>query len=360
MIRVDTQISFENQRIEHAFSTERNRVVLFGASGAGKSVLLKLIAGFFNPDRGRIVVRSRALFDSATNVDIPIHQRRIGYLPQEYTLFPNLNVIDNILFGIRVQKKRLDKQWFDHLIARLQIADLMERDPGSLSGGQQQRVALARILIIRPDILLLDEPFSALDSAIRESLRDMVIDLVDELDIMTLLVTHDLDEAFVFAKELVLVHQGSVIEAGERDELYRKPRFVESAQLMGFSNIFTTREAAKGLAILQNGDRFRYSCDFATNRPFFCIRPEHIMILREGSGGTKADPINLVSGNIRHIYHHGRYVKIVLETTSGLILQISIPVHVHERLTLKEGNQLRVFLKEESIVMCESRYNEAT
>lgn len=356
MIQVDTSISFESEQISHQFTSSQNRVVLFGASGAGKSVLLRMIAGFFNPDRGRINVRSRTLFDSSAGIDLPVHQRRIGYLPQEYTLFPNLNVIDNILYGIRVQKVALDNTWFDHLVSRLEIADLLQRDPTSLSGGQQQRVALARILIIRPDILLLDEPFSALDSTISETLRDMVIDLVDELNIMTLLVTHDLDEAFVFAKELVLVHRGSVIESGERDQLYRRPRFVESARLLGFSNIFPIVTTASNKAELKSGDKIDYLPGFPEDCPFLCVRPEHIMILREESAAGRAEPHNQMNGSVRHIYHHGRYVKVTMESDSGLMLGISIPVHVHERLALKPEDPLQVFLKKDAVVLCDSIY----
>jgi molybdate transport system ATP-binding protein len=357
MIQVDTRKNFDNSRICHSFKAEQNRIVLFGTSGAGKSVLLKMIAGFFNPDRGRIVAGSRVLFDTADGTDIPVHHRNIGYLPQEYTLFPNLNVLDNILYGIKVRKRALDRDWFQTLISRLEIGDLMTRDPGLLSGGQQQRVALARILIIRPDILLLDEPFSALDSTIRESLRDMVIDLVDELNIPTLLVTHDLDEAFVFAKELVLVQQGEVLESGARDELYQHPQYVESAQLLGFANIFPVADTGDGIATLTSGDRFHYNRRVEGNRPYLCIRPEHIMIRREDRPDKKPEQTNLVSGLVRHIYHHGRFLKITLEADSGLILQITIPVHVYERLELKEGMMIRVFLKENAIVMCESRYN---
>lgn len=354
MIQVETIKSFENNRLALSFSAERNRIVLFGASGAGKSVLLKMIAGFFNPDRGKIVVRSRTLFDSVSGVDVPVYQRRIGYLPQEYTLFPNLNVRNNILYGIKVQKITLDNAWFEYLTSRLEIGDLLERDPGSLSGGQQQRVALARILIMRPAILLLDEPFSALDSSIRESLRDMVMDLVDELDIITLLVTHDLEEAFVFGKELVLVRQGRIIEAGERDQLYQHPRFVESAQLLGFANIFPVTDSQATEATIDSGDTFYNSGGFERNKSFLCIRPEYIMIVRENRPSTGKKQSNVIKGSIRHIYHHGRFLKILLETGSGLTVQTNIPVHVFDRLALKPGMDLQVFLKEEAIVMCDS------
>ncbi|MFH2131547.1 MAG: ABC transporter ATP-binding protein [bacterium] len=355
MIQIETIKSFDNNRLALSFSAANNRIVLFGASGAGKSVLLKMIAGFFNPDRGKISVNSRILFDSENGIDIPIYQRRIGYLPQEYTLFPNLTVRSNILYGVKVQKKVLDKSWFDTLISRLEIGDLLERDPGSLSGGQQQRVALARSLIIRPDILLLDEPFSALDSAIRETLRNMVMDMVDELDIVTLLVTHDLDEAFVFGQHLVLVDQGAVVEAGERDGLYQHPRFVEAARLLGFTNIYPIKKIEDGQATIQSGDTFFCGGVFKGNRPYLCIRPEHIMILRENRPVDGKKRTNGIDGEIRHVYHHGRYIKILLSTGSGLEMQINIPVHVFDRLKLKPGMKLRVFLKEESIVVCNSR-----
>jgi molybdate transport system ATP-binding protein len=354
MLDIELRKSIDRVRLDYRFHTRTGRMVLFGPSGAGKSLLLKMIAGFFNPDRGRIVVGDRVFFDSSTGVNLPVHRRRVGYLPQEYTLFPNMTIRQNILYGPRVQKTVPDLCRLQRLIETLDIDGLLDRKPHQLSGGQQQRVALARILMIDPTILLLDEPFSALDAAIRESLRDLVIDLVDELAIPALLVTHDLEEAFIFGQELILMQQGVVIEYGQTHQVYHRPTTIAAARLMGIPNIFSIRDVADGQVEIDSGHRFRFTIGLMGRPEYLCIRPEEVMVVRPDIPDGSESQHNVVSGCIEGFHYRGRYIKIDFRSADSLRLQIHLPVHAFHKMALEKGADIRVSLKEEALVFCQS------
>ena len=191
MLKVKITKSFKHEKMNFSFKSETNRLVLFGASGCGKSTLLKMIAGFVKTDNGLIDFNGNCLFSKEKNINIPIYKRNIGYLPQENTLFPNFSVKENILYGLKAQKLPFISSEFDNIIDRLRISHKLDSMPATLSGGQMQRIALARLLMIRPKLLLLDEPFSALDTPVKECLRELVMNLTSEVNIPIIFVTHD-------------------------------------------------------------------------------------------------------------------------------------------------------------------------
>ena len=187
--------------------------VLFGASGSGKTLTLQCIAGLARPDEGRIVLRGgRVLFDSAAGVDVPARHRRIGYMVQDYALFPHLTVEQNVAYGMggllawRVSAKAREKA--QALLEMMGIAHVASRRPGEISGGQKQRAALARALCIDPDLLLLDEPFSALDPLLRRRLRHELRELLDALKLPAIVISHDPDDVAVFGDALAMYQDG--------------------------------------------------------------------------------------------------------------------------------------------------------
>ena len=196
------------------FAYEDNLAVVFGPSGAGKSLTLRAIAGLEKPDHGRIVVGDKVLFDSRAGIDVRASERAVGYLFQDYALFPHLSVAENIGFGLR--------RWWERKLpedAARRVADLLdvfelrgldEVYPAQLSGGQRQRVALARALIRRPDVLLLDEPFAALDPLLRERMRSELIAIRSMFKVPMLVITHDPEDVAVLADTVVVVSQGRV------------------------------------------------------------------------------------------------------------------------------------------------------
>jgi molybdate transport system ATP-binding protein len=205
-------------RLKAKLVSASDRIVIYGASGAGKSMLLKAIAGLVTPDSGHIALNGRRLFDRAAHVDVPVQQRRVGYLFQDYALFPHLNVRQNIVFGLK-------KGWFnpsakahdaklDYWLDAFELRPVAHQYADQLSGGQRQRVALARALVDEPQALLLDEPFAALDPALRVRMRAELDALQRRLRIPMLMITHDPEDANVFGGHVLTMMDG-VIAAGQ-------------------------------------------------------------------------------------------------------------------------------------------------
>ncbi|MBD1212346.1 MAG: molybdate ABC transporter permease subunit [Dolichospermum circinale Clear-D4] len=223
-----------NFHLQIAFNTDDQPLGLLGGSGAGKSMILRCLAGIETPNKGRIVLNNRVLFDSENKIDIPIYQRRIGFLFQNYALFPHLTVAQNIAFGIPKYidtKTEVEKQ----LIA-MKLQGFGNRYPHQLSGGQQQRVALARALASNPEALLLDEPFSALDTHLRSQLEQQVTEILADYSGVTLFVTHNMEEAYRLCPNLLVLEQGKAAHYGSKYEIFQHPASVNVAQLTGCKN----------------------------------------------------------------------------------------------------------------------------
>ena len=284
-------------------------VALFGPSGAGKSLTLQCLAGLVRPDAGRIVVNGAVFFDKERGIDLPTQRRRLGYVFQGYALFPHLTVAGNVAYGLfdrpRAERARRTAETLD----RLGLADLAGRHPGELSGGQQQRVALGRALAVDPDLLLLDEPLSALDAPLRRQLREELMGIVREWGKATVLVTHDLAEAFHLADRVVVYEAGRVVQAAPKSLLLSAPASERVARLMGVRNIM------RGTVLKASPDRIQFQWRGQTleavNSPSrsylpepgaplaFFIRPEYVRLIRKDRG--PADPahhMNLMSGQV--------------------------------------------------------------
>ena len=222
-------------------------VVLYGRSGSGKSLTLRAIAGLLRPRSGRIEIGGRTVFDAAAGVDLPPQQRRSGYVVQEPTLFPHLDLRRNVLIGLERDVDAPAR--YEELLRLLSIEGLDGRRPHQLSGGQQQRAALARALVRRSDVLLLDEPFSALDEALRADLRAELLRLRREMRLSIVFVTHDLREAHLLADRVAVLDEGRVLQFAPRDEVFRRPASRLVAELTGFSNIFEAERRGEGVVV---------------------------------------------------------------------------------------------------------------
>ena len=194
-----------------SFTCEKEFLGLLGASGSGKSMTLKCIAGIEKPDCGRIVLDGRVLFDSEQKINLPPRQRRVGYLFQNYALFPDMTARQNILCGLHAEKDRQKREKrADEMMELLQIRDVATLKPWQLSGGQAQRTALGRILVNEPELLMLDEPFAALDTHLRLKLQMELKDLLSGYDRGIIMVTHDRDEAFRMCDRIGVIDQGQM------------------------------------------------------------------------------------------------------------------------------------------------------
>lgn len=230
--------------LDVAFSAGNEVLALLGASGCGKSMTLRCIAGIERPDEGRIVVDGEVLFDSKRRIDLPPQKRRVGLLFQHYALFPTMTVEQNIAAGLRKKDPALVEQY----IRRFRLEGLEKRLPGQLSGGQQQRAALARMLVPQPRLLMLDEPFSALDAHLRWELEQEVLAVTRSFGGTTLLVSHDRDEVYRTAGPLAVFGQGRIDRVGDKWELFRDPVTAAAARLTGCKNLTAARWAGETVA----------------------------------------------------------------------------------------------------------------
>ncbi|MFZ0232780.1 MAG: ATP-binding cassette domain-containing protein, partial [Candidatus Acidiferrales bacterium] len=262
---------------------------ILGASGAGKTMLLRCIAGLERPGRGRIALNDRVLFDSARRVRVPARERRVALLFQNYALFPHRTVAQNIAFGLHGLAPAEQAARIASLVARTHLAGLEQRYPRELSGGEQQRAALARALAIEPEALLLDEPLSALDTHLRSQVETELQDTFAAYRHPALLVTHNMEEAYRLGEQLLVLARGRVAAFGAKEEIFRRPASVVVAQLTGCKNISRARANADGtVEALDWGCRLRVAgARGGGAAKFIGIRAHHIDFLESaGDAGT--------------------------------------------------------------------------
>lgn len=234
-ISLEIEKKLKGFTLRSSFESKTSSVGILGASGSGKSMTLRCIAGIEKPDRGRIVINGRTVFDSEQKINLKPQERRVGYLFQNYALFPAMTVKDNIRCGFRGEKSSREERVQDFL-TRYQLEGLENRYPSQLSGGQQQRVALARMMIGEPEAILLDEPFSALDGYLKDVLQKDMQEFLKDYKGDMLMVTHSRDEAFRFCRELMLLQDGKTLTFGDTRGLFEQPGLLEAARLTGCKN----------------------------------------------------------------------------------------------------------------------------
>ena len=237
LLKVDIQMELKEFDLDVDFELKSGRLGILGPSGCGKSMTLKSIAGIVTPDEGIVSVKTDVndtYFDSSKKINLTPQKRNVGYLFQNYALFPNMTVEENIAIGL---PKGQEKTVVPEMIKRFHLEGLGERYPRQLSGGQQQRVALARIMAYGPDVILLDEPFSAMDTFLKEQLRIELANSLKDFKGFSIMVTHDRDEAFQFCDELIVLDEGKIIAKGDTYDIFENPRRVQVARLIGCKNI---------------------------------------------------------------------------------------------------------------------------
>ncbi|MBQ7801548.1 MAG: ATP-binding cassette domain-containing protein [Oscillospiraceae bacterium] len=241
-IYVDIEKDLGSFRLKTKFEAGDETIALLGASGCGKSLTLKCIAGIEKPDRGKIIVDGVTLFDSEKKINLTPQQRRTGLMFQNYALFPNMTVLQNIQAGAKREKdKRKRQEAIDSVMDSFGLTEYAGRYPHQLSGGQQQRVALARILVSNPRILLLDEPFSALDSHLRFKLEQEVRQVIRKFGRSVILVSHDRDEVFRMSDKIAIMANGRVEALGAKADVFADPKTRAGATLTGCKNISAVR-----------------------------------------------------------------------------------------------------------------------
>lgn len=310
---------------------EREYFTVLGPTGAGKTLMLELIAGFHRPDLGEIWINDKNV------TDLPPEQRKVGFVYQDYSLFPHLNVEENVEFGLRL--KKIPKSETDEKIRRimnlLSLTHLSKRLPKTLSGGEQQKVALARAIVLDPDVLLLDEPLSALDTQTQERLRRELKDLHERSGITTIHVTHDHVEAILLGDRIGILSDGKLIQVGEPDEIFRKPKWEFVAKFVGVENIFSGKsELKKGLARIDIGNVLIEAVTQKEGKVKACIRPEDILLSKkpiESSGR------NMLQGKITEISDRGATVRLKVDVGRELVVIITKRSFLDMKLRIGSG-----------------------
>ncbi len=305
---------------------EGETLALVGPSGAGKSTTLRVVAGLLRPDSGHVAVDGETWLDSDTGIDRPPEQRRVGYLFQEYALFPHLDVAANVRFGAA------DRASVPELLERLRIGGLAGARVRELSGGERQRVALARALARRPQVLLLDEPLSALDAHTKSAVRGELHELLHELGLPTLLVTHDFEDAAALADRIGVIVDGRVVQEGSATDLVGTPRDAFVASLTGASLLHgTARSSTAGLTeIVLDDGRSAWSTDEASGRVGLAIYPWEVSV---GRAAPSDSAVNHLEGVVTSIVPVGNRVRLRI---GQLVAEITVPSL--ERLGLVEGD----------------------
>ncbi|WP_440952133.1 ABC transporter ATP-binding protein [Methanococcoides sp. FTZ1] len=341
------------------FKADNELVVLFGRSGSGKTTTLRCIAGLAKPDSGYIRINDDVYFDHQMNIDLPSQQRHLGYVFQNYALFPHMDVRKNIAYGLKGMDTLSIQRRVDEMMELMQIGELENCYPAKLSGGQQQRVALARALAPEPQILLLDEPFSALDMVSRIRLRAEMKSIQKELGIPMLFITHNPVEAFTMADRVVVYHDGVVQHLGSPEDVFYHPKTRHVAELAGLSNIFDDAVVVDHDKSL-NSTILRTQDILITAQPLDCmlgervswgIRPENILLLDEREG-QKKQRRNLFPAIITSIVNKGASSLVSVEIVGKEIMLVAeIANNTFNDLMKNVGDKCVVQIKKKGIVV---------
>ncbi len=339
---------------------ENQIIVLFGPSGAGKSMTLAAIAGFTAPDSGRIVAGTRVLFDSKRQINLLPQQRRIGLVKQDLALFPHLTVEQNIAYGLFREPARHQHERANYFLRVMNLDGFAKRYPAQLSGGQQQRVALARALAPNPELLLLDEPFSALDAPTRAQLRNELLNLQREIKIPIVFVTHDLGEAYFLADRLAVMDAGKILQVDPPGEIIQNPSCLQVARAVGVKNILPgiIEASARDWCRVRIGKLILETLPGKFDpgsRVTVCIRPERVMLLRPEHAGKSSDE-NALPGEIVREMNDGMMTTLFFRARDLRLapdqeydLQIELPVYIYERLDLARQRKWTVSLRKNAI-----------
>ena len=304
-----------------SFEIEKGKLIgLLGPSGSGKTTILRMLAGLETQDSGDIYINGKLVND------LPASKRGVGFVFQNYALFPYLTVYDNIAYGLKIQKK--DKQFIknrvEELLDLVGLPGLEKRYPDKLSGGQKQRIALARALAPEPEVLLLDEPFAAIDAKIRQELRTWLRETIDKIGITSIFVTHDQDEAIEVADEIIITNAGRVEQVGNPVDIYLHPQTPFVAQFIGKSSVIDDYDKLNGFESIGEGTKA-------------VIRPEFVEIKTDGEHKSIYEKATIEQSIFR-----GNYFEVILDI-KGIKIRTNSPL---VNGPLKAGDQVEILINQ--------------
>ncbi|HEY2838846.1 MAG TPA: ABC transporter ATP-binding protein [Pirellulales bacterium] len=322
--------------------------VLFGPSGSGKTTILRCLAGLEVPEQGSIQFAGQTWFDSGTRTNLPPQGRGVGYLFQQYALFPHRTVAQNIAYGI-VGERAAAQARVATLIEQFELTGLQNRFPKELSGGQQQRVALARAIACQPKLLLLDEPLSALDQTLRQNVRSQLRRWLKQCAAPTVMVTHDRDDAMALGDRIVILDGGQILQQGPLAEVFAHPSNETVAKIVGVETIVAGRIVGRqdGVAQIAVNAAILWAAasDHSTDRVLVCIRGEDVVLNRsaENAGSIR----NRLRGKVVSISLEGALARVTVDC--GLMLAATITRPACEELELRAGAEVYALIKATAI-----------
>lgn len=325
--------------------------ILFGPSGCGKTTVLRCLAGLERPGRGHIRYGNETWMDASAGVFLPPQRRGIGFLFQDYALFPHMNVAANIAYGLYDTPRSERRRRVGEMLDMLQLTGMERRYPSQLSGGEQQRVALARVVVRKPRLLLLDEPLSALDGPVRDRLRRELRQLLSAFAIPCFIVTHDRIEALALGDHLMVLHEGTLRQSGPLCDVFSSPVDAHVAQMVGYDTILPARiiRVQDGLAMLGVDGGTTQLVALAPSDPsdevYVCIRGEDVAIHTGVDAGGSAR--NHLSSRVTSMHPEGALVRVTLDC--GFRLVAVITRHASEELALREGDSVIARIKAPAI-----------
>ena len=340
--------------LDVSFEVEAGTVTaLYGPSGAGKSLTLRSIAGLTQPDEGHIELDGSVIFDHEAGIRTPTHQRQVGFMPQEYGLFPHLTVADNISYGVSSQESLTRAT---DLTRSLGLEDLQSRRVWELSGGQRQRVALARALATQPRVLLLDEPFAALDSELRRSVRQEIRHALTASRAPVILVTHDAEEALALADRVQIIDNGRIVAEGDPLTTLRQPAAPRIARLAGVENLLPMRVAAMqpedGAVLCETRDAPPLTMETPLveanvgDDVTIGIRASDVILASAEPAGLSAR--NVYAGTVTAVTPRSPGHDVTIDCGSGLTLVSHVTRHAITQLGIREGAQVWAVVKASS------------
>jgi molybdate transport system permease protein len=331
-VKIEKQVPGFHLKVN--FRTDQAPLGLLGTSGSGKSMTLRCIAGLETPSRGRIVLNGRVLFDSNAKINVPSRDRKVGLVFQNYALFPHLTVAQNIAFGMGHIPKAKKAEEVVHYLEIMQLSGLGDRYPQQLSGGQQQRVALARALAIQPDILLLDEPLSALDTYLRSHVEKLLIDVLSTYNGITLFITHKLEEAYRVCRNLLILAHGEILAEGTKEEIFEHPPNFQVARVTECKNFSRVRVLDP-----YRLDALDWGCQLAMTEPvppetsYLGLRAHHIRFPGEANQPNTFPGWLAMSSETQH--RVTLYIKLHQEPVSPQDYHLQVEVYREKWESLK-------------------------
>ena len=331
-------------------------LVILGPSGSGKTTILRAISGLYTPESGNIRCHEEQWLDTAAGLNVPVQQRNIGMVFQNYALFPHKTALQNIMLPLTRPGKEQKRTVGENLLQAMNMQGLGERYPHQLSGGQQQRVALARALARNPRVLLLDEPFSAVDQQTRRKLVRELVSLRQRFKLPIIHVTHDLNEARRIADRLCVIHHGKTLQNDTPDQVMNHPDNADVASLIGHYNIFSAEVTghdhdAETTRIEWQGHTLatRYRPEFELRTEVDWVIPAASVLLHRRDRPSRGERENPVKGHIDEFIPLGETTSITIATGQGKSIYLSVPTHVARRNRLAQGGDITVSLLADSI-----------